>query len=51
MLAGDHMRLDVPAALMEAAVMSGRLAANAILSREGLQEEPIPTVASKGPLA
>jgi isorenieratene synthase len=51
MLAGDHVRLDVPAALMEAAVISGRLAANAIFAREGLRQEPIPTVPLKGPLA
>ena len=49
--AGDHVRLDVPAALMEAATISGRLAANAILRRRGLREIPIPTVALKGPLA
>jgi isorenieratene synthase len=51
MLAGDHVRLPAPAALMEAAVMSGRLAANAILAGEGLRQVPIPTVALKGPLA
>lgn len=51
MLAGDHVRLPVPAALMEAAAISGRLAANAILDGEGLAEVPIPTVALKGPLA
>ena len=51
MLAGDHVRLPAPASLMEAAAMSGRLAANAIFAHEGLQELPIPTVALKGPLA
>lgn len=51
MLAGDHVRLPAPAALMEAAAMSGRLAANAILEREGLRQIPVPTVALKGPLA
>ena len=50
MLAGDHVKLDVPAALMEAATISGRLAANAILRKEGLREVPISTVALKGPL-
>jgi len=50
-LAGDHVRLDVPAALMEGATISGRMAANAILRREGLREVPITTVALKGPLA
>jgi isorenieratene synthase len=49
-LAGDHVRLPAPAALMEAAVMSGRLAANAICAAEGLRQAPIPTVALKGPL-
>lgn len=49
-LAGDHVRLDLPAALMEAAVVSGRLAANAVLGREGLREVTIPTVALRGPL-
>jgi isorenieratene synthase len=51
MLAGDHVRLDVPAALMEAAVIAGRLAANAIFAHEGLRQVAIPTVAPKGPLA
>ncbi|HEX8954248.1 MAG TPA: FAD-dependent oxidoreductase [Polyangia bacterium] len=51
MLAGDHVRLPAPASLMEAAAMSGRLAANAILEREGVRQMPIPTVALKGPLA
>jgi isorenieratene synthase len=51
MLAGDHVRLPAPASLMEAAAMSGRLAANAIFGHEGLRQETIPTVALKGPLA
>jgi isorenieratene synthase len=50
-LAGDHVRLPVPAALMEGATISGRMAANAILRRAGLREIPISTVALKGPLA
>jgi isorenieratene synthase len=50
-LAGDHVALPAPAALMEAAAMSGRLAANAVLSREGVREIPIHTVAPRGPLA
>lgn len=50
-LAGDWVRLPAPASLMEAAAMSGRLAANAILAAEGLRQLPIPTVALKGPLA
>ncbi len=51
LLAGDHVKLDVVACLMEAACVSGRLAANAILAAEGLREVPIPTVEPKGPLA
>ncbi|MDP2313119.1 MAG: FAD-dependent oxidoreductase [Pseudomonadota bacterium] len=51
LLAGDHVKLDVVAHLMEAACVSGRLAANAILSAEGLREVRIPTVDPKGPLA
>ncbi len=50
-LAGDHVRLPVPAALMEAAAISGRMAANAILRRDGVRVVPIPTVALRGPLA
>jgi isorenieratene synthase len=49
-LAGDHVRLPVPAALMEAAAISGRLAANAVLRQEGLREVPIATVSARGPL-
>lgn len=50
-LAGDHVALPVPAFLMEAAAMSGRLAANQVLRAEGLQEMDIPHVADQGPLA
>ncbi len=50
-IAGDHVRMEPAAALMEAAAISGRLAANAILRREGLREIPIPSVGAKGPLA
>jgi isorenieratene synthase len=50
LLAGDHVKLPIPASLMEAAVVSGRFAANAILVREGVQEVAISTVAEKGPL-
>jgi isorenieratene synthase len=50
-LAGDHVKLPVPAALMEAATISGRLAANGILRAEGVREVAISTVAPKGPLA
>ncbi|MES2638024.1 MAG: FAD-dependent oxidoreductase [Myxococcota bacterium] len=51
LLAGDHVKLDVVAHLMEAACVSGRVAANVVLSTEGLREVPIPTVDPKGPLA
>lgn len=50
-LAGDHVELGVPAYLMEGATLSGRMAANAILRKEGLREIPLATVALKGPLA
>ncbi|MBK5937838.1 FAD-dependent oxidoreductase [Halochromatium roseum] len=50
-LAGDYLRLEVPANLMEAATMTGRIAANQVLVAEGLRENPIPTVDPKGPLA
>lgn len=50
LLAGDHVALPVPAFLMEAAAMSGRMAANAILRAEGVQEMEIPYVAATGPL-
>ena len=50
-LAGDHVRMEPATALMEAATMSGRFAANAIFRKEGLRETPIHAVAEKGPLA
>jgi isorenieratene synthase len=50
-LAGDHVFMDAPTSLMEAATMSGRFAANAILRKEGVREVPIHTVALRGPLA
>ena len=50
-LAGDHVRMEPATALMEAATMSGRFAANGILRAEGLREVPIHAVADKGPLA
>lgn len=49
--AGDWVRLPIPAFLMEAAVASGKFAANAIFEDEGLRTEPIPFVDPKGPLA
>lgn len=50
-LAGDFLRLDVPANLMEAATMTGRMAANRVLVAERLRENPIPAVDLVGPLA
>lgn len=50
-LAGDHVKIDAPTALMEAAVMSGRLAANVILRAHGAAPVPIPTVSPTGVLA
>jgi len=49
-LGGDFLRLEVPANLMEAATMTGRMAANHILVAEKLQENPIPSVDLVGPL-
>lgn len=49
LLAGDHIRHDLPVALMEAAATTGHLSANAILRREGLREIPIWTVSPRGP--
>ena len=50
-LAGDWVALPVPAMLMEGAVTSGLLAANAILRREGVRQEPVYTVPQRGLLA
>jgi carotenoid phi-ring synthase / carotenoid chi-ring synthase len=49
--AGDWVKLPVPAMLMEAACTSALYATNAILGREGLQQEPIESVPLKGLLA
>jgi isorenieratene synthase len=51
LLAGDWVKLPVPAMLMEAACTSGLLAANRILDREGLRQEPVLTVPPRGLLA
>lgn len=48
--AGDWVRLDLPVALMEAAVTSGRMAANAILTANGVRAAAYETVAEQGPL-
>jgi isorenieratene synthase len=50
-LAGDWVRLPRPAMLMEAACMSGLLAANGILRAEGLREEQVYSVPPRGVLA
>jgi len=50
-LAGDWVKLDNPAMLMEAATTSALYAANAIFSKEGLQEEPVHSVPLKGVFA
>lgn len=50
-VAGDHVKLPFPAFLMEAAVSSGKLAANAILAADDVVEAPIATVPLRGPFA
>jgi isorenieratene synthase len=47
-LAGDWVKIPTPAMLMEAACTSGLLCANAILAKQGLQEEPVYSVPLKG---
>ncbi|MDW8362101.1 MAG: FAD-dependent oxidoreductase [Myxococcales bacterium] len=51
LLAGDHVRMPFPCALMERAVASGILAANALLEARGLPREPVRHVPVRGPLA
>lgn len=50
-LAGDWVRLPLPAMLMEAAHTAGLLAANAICRREGVREYPVWTVPQRGLMA
>lgn len=50
-LAGDFVRLPFPAALMEAAVASGMLAANELLANQGVAGEPLWSVPLSGLLA
>lgn len=50
-LAGDWVRMNNTSMLMEAAYTSGALAANEILSKEKLQENPLFAVPNKGILA
>ncbi|MDY7015912.1 MAG: FAD-dependent oxidoreductase [Cyanobacteriota bacterium] len=47
-LAGDWVKMPFPCGLMERAVSSGLLAANAILHREGLQRRPLFSVNPEG---
>jgi isorenieratene synthase len=51
LLAGDFVKLPFPSALMERAVTSGFLAANAILRKRGLREEDVRTIPPRGMLA
>ncbi|TLU85860.1 MAG: FAD-dependent oxidoreductase [Chlorobium sp.] len=46
--AGDWVKVDAPVFLMEAAVFTGRMAANAIFSHESLKPTPLPIVPMKG---
>ena len=48
MFAGDWVKMPFPCGLMERAVSSGLLAANAILQREGLQPRQILSVTPEG---
>lgn len=48
---GDHVRLPFPTALMERAVTSGFVAANALLHDFGVAAEPIWSVPARGVLA
>lgn len=50
-LAGDYVRLPFPSALMERAVSSGFLAANALLSRQRTEGESLRSVPCRGLLA
>ena len=50
MFAGDWVRMPFPCGLMERAISSGFLAANAILHKEGLQRRPILSVNPEGVL-
>ena len=47
-LAGDWVKLPIPAMLMEAAFTSGTMCANAILRELGLPEAPLHTVPREG---
>ncbi|HTU59628.1 MAG TPA: FAD-dependent oxidoreductase, partial [Polyangiales bacterium] len=47
-LAGDWVKLPMPAMLMEAAYTSGLMATNLVLQREGLRTHPVHTVPLRG---
>lgn len=51
LLAGDWVRIDLPLELMERANVSGRLAANRVLAREGVRRVAITTPPVRGILA
>jgi carotenoid phi-ring synthase / carotenoid chi-ring synthase len=50
LFAGDWVRMPFPCGLMERAVSSGLLAANAIFQREGVKRRPILSVNPEGVL-
>ncbi|GHC75140.1 dehydrogenase [Nocardiopsis terrae] len=50
-VAGDHVRVDLPVALMERAATSGVLAANALLARWGLPGHTVWSVPRRGRFA
>ena len=47
-LAGDWVKTGLPAMLMEGAYTSGIMCANSILTKHGLQEEPVRSVPTRG---
>ena len=47
-LAGDWVKLPVPAMLMEAAYTSGSMACNFIFKKENLQENKLESVTNRG---
>ncbi|MEM9155675.1 MAG: FAD-dependent oxidoreductase [Cyanobacteria bacterium P01_F01_bin.33] len=51
LFAGDWVKMPFPCGLMERAVSSGLLAANAILQQEGLQRRPVLSVMPEGVLS
>ncbi len=46
--AGDYVRLEAPSALMERAVMSGKLAAGVLLEARGIAVKPLRTLPAEG---